>query len=202
MKKLIKLGLFAVLILGFHAHAQVNTGIELISPSISLNPFLPNGPKLDNYNGLGGIGWFRQHWKKDRFYRTWDCRFEYGTGIYTHSDATYMPYNGIKGDYHQIGVSVNWAWGKPLFNKEFDDRFFWFATGGFGFNYQLTKGKAFISSNSYVDFERETYTPNLNGTFGFQARMGMSWYYHLCAEASLSNVSKFNIKIRFLRRNG
>lgn len=189
------------------SEAQLNSGIEFISPGIGYYFKGDKLPAIRDFKYGAGFGWFRQRWKSERFFRTFDLRFDYGTGEY--DDLEVKESNGMStapiGNYNYLGYSINWGWGIPLNKAEYEDRFMWYAVGGIGLNagfitgtsrYELSPGDYY--HHQYTDINLSANF--LNAGIGFEKRMGKHWYFNMELEMTVSKFSACNLKVRFLKR--
>lgn len=207
MKKL--LPFFVILFFSSTVWSQKSTGLIVTLPSANFYFKLPDDSRsaVSTYKGMGGIGWYRQKWHNERLFRAWDIRVFFAKGDI---DMAYLkkeeniPELPDAAEYKAYGFSLNWKLGMPLFHNEFDDRFFWYATAGVGFDFGYYENRMRYR-NVYgpheYQFSEEIFQPKfLDLGIGFESRMAQNWYVNVSGNLAISYHIGANISVRLLRR--
>jgi hypothetical protein len=135
----------------------------------------------------------------ERWFRAWDFNVGFGTGEF--SAKYYTNANIPNGDFDMYSFGATWKLGFPLFHREYDDRFFWYATSGIGMGFISYDGILRDGGHSYHFIDDDINPKFLDLGMGFETRMGKDWYYNMSANLEVTFGVAANIKVRFLRRS-
>ncbi len=189
------------------AHAQFHTGPYYSVTVLPLNRSIKIEPRLQDIKQQVNLGWHREKWINESFFRVWNIHAESIKGKFSQQyERDFYKFNGIRdGDFGMYIAQTNFNLGKPLFNGEIDDPFLWYVVGGVGVSYLNYYGENFYhlpgaKYATYTKIEGNKMLPNFNLGIGMETRMGRRWYLNLLANAEYTVQPRLVISARLLRK--